>query len=67
MATDMTAQLALQRPSLGQIFHEEVPLRRIGDRTDLKTVVVLLLSEASAYTTGSEMLITGGLHTGRIV
>lgn len=64
--TDMTAALTESSPALGQIFNTAPPMERIGDRTDLKAATVFLLSEASAYMTGAEMLITGGMHAGRI-
>lgn len=54
------------RPGLGDVFNSEPPMKRMGDRTDLKAAAVYLLSDASAYMTSGEMLITGGLHAGRI-
>ncbi|KAF6836746.1 short-chain dehydrogenase reductase sdr [Colletotrichum plurivorum] len=65
MATDLTIDLCAARPWLGEIMNTEPALRRIGDRTDLKVPVVYLLSEASAYHTGDDLLITGGIHAGR--
>ncbi|KAI9811868.1 MAG: hypothetical protein M1827_005219 [Pycnora praestabilis] len=64
--TDMTAGLGKQYPELLELFQTAAPLNRMGDRTDLKAGVVHLLSEAGAYTTGNDLLITGGLHLGRI-
>lgn len=61
--TDMTVNIADTRPGLAEIFVSEPPMKRMGDRTDLKGAVVYLLSDASAYMTGGELLITGGLHT----
>jgi sorbose reductase len=40
-------------------------MKRMGDRTDLKGACVYLLSDASAYHTGDDLLITGGMHAGR--
>lgn len=42
------------------------PLARIGNFNDLTGVVIYLLSDASAYTVGADISITGGLHIGRI-
>ncbi|CEJ61469.1 hypothetical protein PMG11_10002 [Penicillium brasilianum] len=42
------------------------PLGRIGNFNDLTGAVIYLLSDASAYTTGADIPITGGLHIGRI-
>lgn len=63
--TDMTALLAEQRPSLAKFFTSEPAMKRMGDRVDLKGAAVYLLSSASAYMTGGELLVTGGLHAGR--
>lgn len=63
--TDMTLAISDSRPSLAKIFVDEPPLKRMGDRKDLKAAAVFLLSDGSAYMTGAEMLITGGIHVGR--
>jgi sorbose reductase len=63
--TDMTMNISNTRPGLAQIFVTEPPMKRMGDRTDLKGAVVYLLSNASGYMTGGEILITGGMHAGR--
>lgn len=62
----MTLALAKARPELGKVFNTEPPMKRMGDRTDLKAASVYLLSDASAYMTSSEMTITGGVHAGRV-
>lgn len=67
MLTDMTVQQATQFPHLGDIMRNEPPMRRIGDRVDLKAPVVYLLSNASAYHTSDDILITGGIHAGRLM
>lgn len=41
-------------------------MKRIGTSDDLTPAVIYLLSDASAYTTGTDIPITGGLHAGRI-
>ncbi|CAG7936045.1 unnamed protein product [Penicillium olsonii] len=65
--TSLTDQLLKARPALRTPFTEQPPMKRMGNCTDLMTAAVFLLSEASAYMTGSEMMITGGMHAGRIV
>lgn len=60
----MTSSIATSRPGLASIYETDPPMKRIGDRKDLKGAAVYLLSDASAYMTGSELLITGGLHAG---
>ncbi|KAH6989304.1 short chain dehydrogenase [Ilyonectria sp. MPI-CAGE-AT-0026] len=67
MATDMTLDLCKKYPWLGDIMQNEPPMRRMGDRTDLKVPVVYLLSNASAYHTSDDILITGGIHAGRLL
>ncbi|KUJ19526.1 short chain dehydrogenase [Mollisia scopiformis] len=67
MMTDMTLDLAKKYPHLGAIMTSEPPMRRMGDRTDLKGLVVYLLSDASAYTTSEDHLVTGGIHAGRLL
>ena len=43
ISTDMTAKLAEIRPELLSVFTREPPLKRMGERTDLKGVTVYLL------------------------
>ncbi|KAJ9150757.1 NAD(P)-binding domain protein [Pleurostoma richardsiae] len=67
MLTDMTIDLCDRYPWLAEIMVNEPPMRRIGDRMDLKGPVVYLLSDASAYHTSDDLLITGGIHAGRLL
>ena len=62
----MTLDLCDQMPHLKKIMTTEPPMKRMADRTDLKGIVVYLLSDASAYQTASDVLITGGIHAGRL-
>lgn len=62
----MMLDITRTRPDLASILTSEPPMKRMGDRADLKGAAVYLLSEASAYMTGGEMLVTGGLHAGRV-
>ena len=59
--TDLIADIAEMTPDLAEIVTTESPMKRMGDRSGLKGAAVFLLSEASVYMTGAEMLITGGL------
>jgi hypothetical protein len=63
---DMTLDLA-RYPHLGAIMTSDPPMRRMGDRTNLKGIVVYLLSDAGAYTTSLDILITGGIHAGHLM
>ncbi|KIX01090.1 uncharacterized protein Z518_10156 [Rhinocladiella mackenziei CBS 650.93] len=67
MVTDMTLELVDKYPHLADIMVNEPPMRRMGDRTDLKGLVVYLLSNASAYQTSEDILVTGGIHAGRLL
>ncbi|RAH47501.1 putative short-chain dehydrogenase [Aspergillus brunneoviolaceus CBS 621.78] len=49
-----------------RIYDEGPPLGRISNFNNLTSAVVYLLSNASAYTTASNIAITGGLYVGRI-
>lgn len=66
IATEMTKGLAVTNPEILSAFTSAAPLQRIGERQDLKTIVGYLLSDAAAYTTGSDILVTGGLHSGHL-
>lgn len=63
--TDMIKTIAATRPGLVDVFMSEPPMKRMADRVDLKGAAVFLLSDASAYMTSADMLITGGMHAGR--
>ena len=41
------------------------PVGRIDQPDELSTAVIYLPSDASSYTTGADVLISGGIHTGR--
>jgi len=64
--SDMTRKLRTEQPHLVEIMQNAPPMKRIGNRNDLTGAMVYLLSDASSYTTGIDMMITGGLHAGRI-
>ena len=49
----------------GELMNTAPPLGRIGSPDEVSPAVIYLLSDASAYTTGADILISGGIHTGR--
>lgn len=65
IATETLLRFAQARPEIAEVCMTEPPAHRMGNRGELKGAVVYLLSEASSYMSGSEMLITGALHVGR--
>ena len=40
-------------------------MKRIGTQEEVAGAAIYLLSDASAYTTGADITVTGGLHLGR--
>ncbi|KIV92218.1 hypothetical protein PV10_06676 [Exophiala mesophila] len=64
--SDMTKNLRKDHPHLVELMHTAPPLKRIGNRNDLMGAAVYLLSDAASYTTGTDILVDGGLHAGRI-
>ena len=51
-----------QDPAFLERYNRKVPLGRMANRDDIKGVVVFLASAASAYVTGENILMDGGLH-----
>ena len=45
-------------------LHAQVPVGRLGRAPEVASAVVWLLSDASSFTTGSELLVDGGLIAG---
>lgn len=66
MDTELLAPLKAAQPKRIELMNNEPPMKRIGNRNDLAPAVVYLLSDASSYMTGGEMIISGGIHCGRI-
>jgi len=59
IATDMTSQ-AQAAPAFSEKVIPRVPIRRWGEPEDFGGMAVFLASDASAYTTGTTMIIDGG-------
>jgi sorbose reductase len=57
--TNMTLPISDTRPRVAKIFVTELPMRRMGDRTDLKGACVYFLRGTSGYHTGNDLLVTG--------
>lgn len=45
-----------------QIIESHVPMKRIGQPSEIADAVLFLCSEASSYITGTEVLVNGGQH-----
>jgi 2-deoxy-D-gluconate 3-dehydrogenase len=57
--TDLNAQ-ALDNPEVGERLLKKIPLRRVGQPAELGPLLVYLSSDASAFMTGSVLVIDGG-------
>lgn len=64
--TEMLTPYKDEHPERIEIMNTAPPLGRIGNRNDLTPAVIYLLSDASTYTSGTDIQITGALHCGRI-
>lgn len=51
--------------AVGDLMDNAPPMARIGQASEVSPAAVYLLSDAASYTTGADILITGGIHTGR--
>jgi len=64
---DMVDGLVKHRPDPAKAMvklHAQIPMGRLGRPREVANTVVWLLSEASSFTTGSEVLVDGGLIAG---
>lgn len=64
IATEMVLEASRKDAKLRNIFNGSPPLRRMGTTDDLKGVVGHLLTDAAAYTTGTDVVVDGGLNCG---
>ena len=67
IAGDMVDDLVKSRPDPAKAMaklNAQIPLGRLGQPHEVASTVVWLLSEASSFTTGSELLVDGGLIAG---
>lgn len=56
------ARALWDNPEAEKRTREQVPLRRLGEASDLKGLAVFLASDASAYITGQAMTVCGGAN-----
>lgn len=59
--TSMTPGYVAKDLKLLEQFEALPPLKRIADRAELKSLVPFLLSDASSYITGTDILVDGGI------
>lgn len=57
--TPLLARLEGEKRAILDWYQNGAPLQRLGVPEDLTPMVCYLLSDASAFTTGADMLITG--------
>ncbi|KAM0790130.1 hypothetical protein ACM66B_005454 [Microbotryomycetes sp. NB124-2] len=60
MATALTRVILERDPALHDTWVNLTPMGRIGEPEDLKGAVIYFSSDASAFTTGAELLVDGG-------
>ena len=58
--SDMTAQFMDANPELAAQWTSMIPMRRMGEPSDLVGAVVYLASPESSYLTGQSIVIDGG-------
>jgi NAD(P)-dependent dehydrogenase (short-subunit alcohol dehydrogenase family) len=64
---DMVDRMVKGRPDPAKAMaklHAQIPVGRLGQPHEVASAVVWLLSDASSFTTGSEVLVDGGLIAG---
>ena len=67
IAGDMVDFMVNRRPDPAKAMsklHAQIPIGRLGQPQEVANTVVWLLSPASSFTTGSEVLVDGGLIAG---
>ncbi|KAM0219155.1 hypothetical protein ACHAQD_006677 [Fusarium lateritium] len=62
--TPLLARLQGEKRAILDWYANGAPVQRLGVPEDLTPMVCYLLSDASSFTTGTDMLVTGGLHAG---
>lgn len=64
IATEMIMEACRRDSNLWDVFSSKPPLQRVGARSHLKGIVGYLLTDAAAYTTGTDVVVDGGLACG---
>jgi len=56
------AQALWDNPEAAQRANEQIPMRRLGEAEDLKSLAVFLAADSSSYVTGQALTVCGGAH-----
>jgi 2-hydroxycyclohexanecarboxyl-CoA dehydrogenase len=59
--TALLAQVAEASPNLRDALARSIPMRRVGEPTDLAPAVVFLAGDGARYITGQTLSVSGGL------
>ncbi|XEV01217.1 hypothetical protein FSHL1_006504 [Fusarium sambucinum] len=62
--TPMLARLQGEKRAILDWYEKGAAVQRLGVPEDLTPMVCYLLSDAAAFTTGADMLVSGGIHAG---
>ncbi|KAJ3530323.1 hypothetical protein NM208_g9372 [Fusarium decemcellulare] len=62
--TPLLARLQGEKRAILDWYQNGAAVQRLGVPEDLTPMVCYLLSDAAAFTTGADMLVTGGIHAG---
>ena len=61
IGTDMVRAV---RPDLLEAIVQSIPVRRLGEATEIASIVSWLASDQGAFATGADFSLNGGLHMG---
>jgi acetoacetyl-CoA reductase len=52
------------KPEVMEKIVSSIPVRRLGDPAEIASIVAWLASDESAFATGADFSVNGGLHMG---
>ncbi|EXJ85256.1 hypothetical protein A1O3_05931 [Capronia epimyces CBS 606.96] len=62
--TNVTPGYPQKNVALLESYVQKIPVKRFADRSELKSIVAFLLTEASSYITGEDIAVDGGVLAG---
>ena len=61
IGTDMVRAV---RPEVLDAIVQSIPVRRLGEATEIASIVLWLASDEAGFATGADLSLNGGLHMG---